>query len=116
MWQTNNLHKEFFREVAWAIRCPCQEFWPGNIDIFFFTVISLVCKVFSIVFSIFCFILFVKCFEGCVFSPENLVKKNVFYKVTKGYLLIEKGIFFCKNQFPDINLYLILSIVITVYF
>ena len=31
------------------------------------------------------------------------MKKNVFYRVTTGNLLIEKGIPFCKNRFPDIN-------------
>ena len=62
----------------------------------------------------FCFILFVKCFQGCVFSPGNLMKKNVFYRVTNGDLLIEKVIPFFKNQLPDINLYLIFSLVITV--
>ena len=55
---------------------------------------------------LFCyFTLFVKCFQGCVFSPGNQVKKNVFYRVTVGDLLIEKGIPFCQNQFPDITLY-----------
>ena len=68
------------------------------------------------VFSVFCFILFVKCFQGCVVSPGNLMKKNVFYRVTEGDLLIEKGIHFCKNQLPDVNLYLIFSLVTTFYF
>ena len=31
------------------------------------------------------------------------MKKNVFYRVTTGDLLIEKGIPFCKNRFLDIN-------------
>ena len=83
------------------------DFWPGNINIFFFTIISIAYKIFSILFSVFCFILFVKCFQGLVFSPANLVKKNAFYRVTKGDLLIEKGIRFCKSQLPDVNLYLI---------
>ena len=42
------------------------------------------------------------------------MKKNVFYRVTNGDLLIEKVIPFFKNQLPDINLYLIFSLVITV--
>ena len=97
--------KSFFCKVVWAMNRSCQDFWPGNINIFFFTITSIFHKVFSIVFPVFCFILFVKCSQGCVFSPEILVKKNVFYRVTKGDFLIAKGIPFCKNQFPDVNLY-----------
>ena len=41
MWATNHLHKEFF----------CKVTWPGNINIFF-SQLSTVCKVFSIVFSV----------------------------------------------------------------
>ena len=89
------------------------DFWPGNINIYFFTIIFIAYKIFSILFSVFCFILFVKCFQG---RAANLVKKNAFYRVTKGDLLIEKGIRFCKSQLPDVNLYLIFSHVITVYF
>ena len=44
------------------------------------------------------------------------MKKNVFYRLTKGDFLIERGIPFCKNQLPDVNLYLIFSPVITFYF
>ena len=44
------------------------------------------------------------------------MKMNIFYRVTKGELLIEKGTPFCKDQFPDINLYIVFSIVIAVYF
>ena len=91
-------------------------FLARQYNIFFFTIISIAYKIFSILFSVFCFILFVKCFQGLVFSPANLVKKNAFYRVTKGDLLIEKGIRFCKSQLPDVNLYLIFSLVITVYF
>ena len=103
MCATNNLHKEFFCKVAWAI--------IAHAKIFGQTIIFIVFKVFSIVFSVFCFILFVKCFQGCAFSPGNLVKKNVFYIVTKGDLLIEKGNRFYKNQLPDVNLYLLFSLV-----
>ena len=65
----------------------------------FFTVVSIVYKVLSIVFHVFCFILFVNCFQGGFFSMEKLVKNNAFYQVTKGNLLIEKGIPFCKHGF-----------------
>ena len=116
MWATNNLHKNFFCKVAWAMNRPCQgHSLARQYKWIFFTIISIVYKVFSIVFSFFCFILFLKCFQGCIFSRRNLVKKNVFYRVTKGDLLIEKEIHFCKNQLPDVNLYLIFSLVISLF-
>ena len=43
------------------------------------------------------------------------MKKNAFYRVTKGDLLLSKGTPFCKNKFPDINFHLIFSIVIKVH-
>ena len=67
-------------------------------------------------FSVFGFILFAKCFQGCIFSSGNLVKRNVSYRVIQGDLLIEKRIRFFKSQLPDVNLYLIFSLMTTVYF
>ena len=113
MWAANNLHKEFFFVKLHGGESLMPSFLAKQYKYIF---LSIIISIFLFVFPVFCFILIVKCFQGCVFSPENLVKKNVFCRVTKRHLLIEKGILFCKNQLPDVNLYLIFSLVITVYF
>ena len=60
-----------FCKVAWAIHCSWQDSRPGNIILFHNYILFFhnytVSKVFSMVFCIFCFILLVECFQGCVF-------------------------------------------------
>ena len=54
MWATNHPAKSFSCKIVWVIYHPRKDFWPGNINIFSLAIISIVFKVFSIVFSIFC--------------------------------------------------------------
>ena len=73
---TNNLHKEFFCKVAWEIHRSRQDFWPGNV--YFFTIISIVYKVFSIIFSILLFYLICKMFSRMCFFTRKSGEKECF--------------------------------------
>ena len=69
----NNLHKECFYNVAWAIHHPWQDFWPGG------TITSMVCKVYSIVYFLFSVL---SCFKNIfkdVFPHQEIWWKRMYF-------------------------------------
>ena len=89
---TTNFGQYFVKYILFHLICWCQDFCKWTVFTDFRSIRLNICG---------------NCSFMENFVTKKLDEKYVFYRVSKGDLLLNKGIPFCKNQFPDIDLHLI---------